>query len=142
MRTLKLKAPEPTEAKLQAALIKRLQLGGWLVVRINSGIQKSASGAFFRAYIVAGLVDANGRPACSGFPDVLALRAAPARKADGSGSGFSSGLASSITARLFEVKRLGGVRSEAQERFAAFARARGVAVELVEGLAGLEALTL
>lgn len=140
MRTLKLKAPEPTEAKLQAALIKRLQLGGWLVVRINSGIQKSASGAFFRAYIVAGLVDANGRPACSGFPDVLALRAAPARKADG--SGFSSGLASSITARLFEVKRLGGVRSEAQERFAAFARARGVAVELVEGLAGLEALTL
>jgi len=123
-RPLKLKPPEPTEAEIQAALIRGLQVRGWLVVRVNGGGFKTATGGFFRAYIVAGFCDANGRPACSGFPDVLALKIAP----DGSG----------IVARLFEVKKRGGARSAAQERFAEFAEARGVRVEVVQGWAAME----
>jgi hypothetical protein len=118
MKTLVLRAPEPTEAEIQAALIRGLQRGGWLVVRVNSGIHKTARGGFFRAYIVAGLADENGRPACSGFPDVLAMR-------DG-------------VALLLEVKRAAGKSSAAQERFRRFAALHGVRVEVVEGWAEME----
>lgn len=124
-RLPKLQSLEPSEAQVQDALIQGLQRRGWLVVRVNSGAFKMPHGGFFRAYLVAGLCDAKGRPACSGFPDVLALRAAP----DGSG----------IVARLFELKAKGGELGEAQERFRDFALARGVVVEVVEGWPEMEA---
>jgi hypothetical protein len=118
MKTLVLRAPEASEAEIQAALMRGLQRAGWLVMRVNSGVHKTARGGFFRAYFVAGLADKNGRPACSGFPDVLALR-------DG-------------VALLLEVKKRGGKASAAQERFRRFAALHGVAVETVEGWAGME----
>ncbi len=118
MKTLRLRAPEPAETQIQAALMRGLQARGWLVVRVNSGAATTPRGGFFRAYVVAGLCDEKGRAACSGFPDVLALR-------DG-------------RMRLFEVKRAGGKESAAQARFREFAARHGVAVELVEGWAGME----
>jgi hypothetical protein len=114
-------APEPTEGEIQAALIRRLVRAGWLVVRVNSGAFKTSGGQWFRAYTVAGL------NASSGFPDVLAIRA---------------DVFGNVAARLFEVKRRGCKRSDAQTRFAAYALASGVRVELVEGLAGLERLSI
>lgn len=96
-------------------------MAGWLVVRVNSGAFKTANGAFFRAYTVAGL------NASSGFPDVLAIRA------DGFGH---------VAARLFEVKKRGGKRSEAQTHFADYALSSGVRVEVVEGFGALERLDL
>lgn len=128
-KTLKLTAPEASEADIQAALMRRLQRAGWLVVRINSGGFKTASGGFFRAYVIGGLWDEKGRPVCSGFPDVLAL------KCEGEGEDER------VTARLFEVKKGGGVVSPAQERFRAFAQARGVTVVVVEGWDEMERLT-
>ncbi len=121
MKTLRLSMPEPTESELQGALIRRLVRSGWLVVRVNSGAFKTEKGAFFRAYIVAGL------NVSSGFPDVLAVRA---------------DVFGNVCARLFEVKRRGGKRSEAQTRFADYALASGVRVEVVEGLDGLERLSI
>lgn len=122
IQTLRLtSAPEPSESEIQTALIRRLVRAGFVAVRVNSGAFKTANGAFFRAYTVAGL------NASSGFPDVLALRA------DNHGN---------ICARLFEVKRRGGKRSEAQTRFADYALSSGVRVEVVEGLAALERLAL
>jgi len=121
MKTLRLSMPEPTESEIQGALIRRLVRAGWLVVRVNSGAFKTEKGAFFRAYIVAGL------NASSGFPDVLAVRA---------------DVFGNVCARLFEVKRRGGKRSEAQTRFADYALASGVRVEVVEGLDGLERLSI
>lgn len=118
MKTLTLRAPEPAEADIQAALMRGLQRCGWLVVRVNSGAATTPRGGFFRAYVVAGLCDANGRAACSGFPDVLALRGGEMR--------------------LFEVKRAGGKESAAQARFREFAARHGVAVERVEGWGGME----
>lgn len=118
MKTLRLRAPEPAEADIQAALMRGLQRAGWLVVRVNSGAATTPRGGFFRAYLIAGLCDENGRAACSGFPDVLALR-------DG-------------RMRLFEVKRAGGRESAPQARFRRFAERHDVAVELVEGWGGME----
>jgi hypothetical protein len=115
MRTLKLQAPEPTEAAIQAALMRRLVAAGWLVVRINGSGFKDSRGQFVRSYFIAGL------NAASGFPDLLALRG--------------------DEARLFEVKRRGGELSSAQERFRDFAARRGIVVEVVEGQAGLEAVS-
>jgi hypothetical protein len=112
MKTLKLQAPEPTEAAIQAALMRRLVAAGWLVVRINGSGFKDSRGQFVRSYFIAGL------NAASGFPDVLALRG--------------------DEARLFEVKPRGGELSEAQARFRDFAVRRGITVEIVEGQAGLE----
>lgn len=124
MKALRLTgAPEPSESEIQTALIRRLLCAGWLVVRVNSGAFKTANGTFFRAYTVAGL------NASSGFPDVLALRSSGA---DGERA----------VVRLFEVKRRGGKRSEAQTRFADYALASGVRVEVVEGFAALERLAL
>ena len=115
-------APEPTEAELQSALLLRLHRRGWVAVRVNSGARKTTNGGFFRAYIVTGAPDAS-----AGFPDVLAMRTRP-------------GCAPEL--RLFEVKRRGGKRSDAQERFAAFALARGITVEVVARAAGLDALEI
>ncbi len=128
MKTLRLKVPEPSESEIQGALIRRLVRAGWLVVRVNSGAFKTEKGAFFRAYIVAGL------NASSGFPDVLAIRAT---QGEASGDVFGN-----VCARLFEVKRRGGKRSEAQTRFADYALASGVRVEVVEGIDGLERLSI
>lgn len=119
MRTLRLKAPEPSEAEIQAALMRRLQLAGWLVVRVNGSGFKDARGQFVRSYHVAGL------NASSGFPDVLAMRGTPG----------------GIEARLFEIKRRAGALSEAQRRFHAFAAARGVRVQVIEGWDAMEAAT-
>ena len=115
-------ALEPTEAKLQAALLERLHARGFVAVRVNSGAFRTERGDFFRAYFVTGAPDKS-----AGFPDVLAMRARP---------GCTPEL------RLFEVKRRGGKRTPEQKRFAAFALARGIGVEVVTGAAGLEALEL
>ena len=115
-------APEPTESELQSALLSRLYARGWVAVRVNSGAFRTARGAFFRSYLVTGAPDQS-----AGFADIMAMRARP-------------GCAPEL--RLFEVKRHGGKRTNAQERFADFAAARGIAVEVVEGAAGLNALTL
>ncbi len=120
MKTLKLTAPEPTESDLQAALMRRLCMAGWVCVRVNGSGFKDHRGQFVRSYHVAGL-NASG-----GFPDVLALRG------DGRGG---------IEARLFELKRRGGRCSPAQERFHQFARSRGVHVGIVEGESDLEEVT-
>ena len=113
-------ALEPSEAKLQASLLKRLHARGWLAMRVNSGAFKTENGDFFRAYLITGAPDES-----AGFPDVLAMRA---RRGD------------AIELRLFEVKRRGARRTPEQRRFADFAAARGIAVEVVRGVAGLEAL--
>jgi hypothetical protein len=115
MKNLKLTAPEPTEAEVQRLLIKRLVAAGWLVVRVNGAGFRDSRGQFVRSYVVAGL------NASSGFPDVLAMR-------DG-------------TVKLFEVKRGGGILSDAQARFHDFAARHGIDVEVVEGLAGLQEAT-
>lgn len=133
MKTLRLVAPEPTEAELQAALMRRLTARGWLAVRINSGAFKTAHGHFFRSYIIAGMptlgkTGKGGLGASAGFPDVLALKGDPTT--------------GEIIARLFELKKRSEKCSEAQERFADFAQARGVGVEVVAGLCDLEKLTL
>lgn len=112
-RPLKLTPPEPSEAALQAALMRRLRLRGWLCVRVNGGGFKTPRG-FFWAYIIQGL------NASKGFPDVLALK----------GSRF----------RLIEVKCAGGKLRPEQIAFRDFARRHCVEVEIVEGLAGLNAL--
>lgn len=133
MKTLKLTgAPEVPEHAIQTALIRCLMSRGWLAVRINSGCHKTASGAFFRSYIIAGMPSEGktargGLGASSGFPDVLAL------KGDRRGG---------IRARLFEVKTQGGKPSPSQERFFDFAEARGVPVEIIEGMEALEGLEL
>ncbi len=124
MRTLKLDA-EPSEADVQRLLIKRLSAAGWLVVRVNGGGFKTPNG-FFRSYLIPDLRDDRGRAACSGFPDLLCLRAAP----DGG-----------IEARLFELKKKGEKPSPSQARFHDFAARHGIEVEIVEGLAGLEKAT-
>lgn len=95
---------------------------GWLAMRVNSGAFRTENGDFFRAYLIAGAPDES-----AGFPDVLAMRARPG---------------CAVELRLFEVKRRGGKRTPEQRRFAAFALARGVAVEVVSVAAGLEALEL
>lgn len=134
MKTLRLTgAPDVPEREIQAALIRCLCARGWLVVRINSGCHKTANGAFFRSYLVAGMPSAGktaagGLGASSGFPDVLAL------KGDG-----RSGI---VRARLFEVKAKGGKPSDSQKRFFDFAETRGVAVEIIEGFESLETLDL
>ncbi len=127
LKTLRLTAPEPTEAQLQTALLRRLTLAGYVAVRINSGSHQTANGGFFRSYIVSGMptVGKSGRGglgASSGFPDVLALK-------DGH-------------ARLFELKATGGKLGESQKAFRDFAAARGVCVEIIEGLHGLSRLQL
>lgn len=68
MTTIRFSMPEPSEGETQAALIRRLQGRGYLVVRVHSGAFQNQSGTFFRAYTVAEL------GVSSGFPDVLALR--------------------------------------------------------------------
>jgi Holliday junction resolvase len=113
---------EPREAKLQAALLKRLHARGWLAMRVNSGAFKTERGDFFRAYLVTGAPDES-----AGFPDVLAMRG---RRG------------CSIELRLFEVKRRGAKRTPEQRRFADFALSRGISVEVVRGAAGLESLEL
>ena len=121
VQTLKLTAtPEPTEAKIQATLLKRLHACGWLAMRVNSGSFKTERGHFFRAYIITGAPDES-----AGFPDVLAMRA-------------RRGCAPEL--RLFECKAKGKKRTPAQRRFSDFAEARGLCVEVVEGIEGLEAL--
>lgn len=50
-------ALEPTEAKLQAALLERLHARGFIAVRVNSGAFRTTHGHFFRAYIVTGALD-------------------------------------------------------------------------------------
>ena len=122
-KTLKLSAaPEPSEAKLQAALLARLHARGYLAVRVNSGAFKTQHGNWFRAYIVQGAPDQS-----AGFPDVMGMRA----RDDGA-----------MQLRLFEVKRKNGKRTPEQIRFADFAAARGILVEIVSGEAGLNALEL
>lgn len=123
MKNLKLTAmPEPTEAELQKTLLDRLHRRGWLAMRVNSGARKTERGDWFRAYIVTGALDKS-----AGFPDVMAMRTRPNCAPE---------------LRLFEVKKRGGKCTPEQERFAAFALARGVIVEVVEGLAGLDALDI
>lgn len=90
-----------------------------------------AARSFFRSYLIPGLVDERGRPACAGFPDVLALRAHP-------GAGGQSTL---IEARLFELKKQGEKPTPAQERFHAFAARHGITVEIVAGWEQMEELT-
>ncbi len=123
IQTLKLTAtPEPTEAKLQASLLKRLHARGWVAMRVNSGAFRTDRGHFFRAYIITGAPDES-----AGFPDVLAMRA-------------RRGCAPEL--RLFECKAKGKKQTPEQRRFADFAAVRGIAVEVVNGAAGLEALKL
>jgi hypothetical protein len=126
--------PEPSEAELQSALLRRLTLNGWLAVRINSGAHMTKHGHFFRAYLIHGMPQPtkNGRGAfgsSAGFPDVIALKGDPTRP-------------EIMIVRLFELKRAGGKLSDAQKQFREFARTRGVEVEIVEGLADLERLRL
>lgn len=122
MKTLKLTgAAVAREADVQAALIARLQVAGWLVVRVNGGAMKTRTG-FYRAYTVAGMAHGS-----SGFPDVLALK------------GDDAGV---MRARLFEVKARDGALSDSQRRFATFAGAFNVEVEIVQDMSGLDALTL
>ena len=125
---------EPTEAKLQAALLKRLHARGWIAVRVNSGARKTEGGGFFRAYFIEGAPDKS-----AGFPDVMAMRAAPGVTAPGAASGANAGR---VELRLFEVKRRGAKQTPPQKRFAAFALSRGLCVEVVEGVEGLDALDL
>lgn len=120
MKTLKLTAPEPTEAAIQSTLMRRLQHAGWLVVRVNGSGFKDGRGQFVRSYIVAGL------NASAGFPDLIALRG------DGRGG---------IEARLYECKKAGGQLSEAQARFHDFAARHGVLVEVIEGWDEMEEAT-
>ena len=122
MKTLKLTAmPEPTESELQATLLERLHRRGWIAMRVNSGAAK-IEGGFFRAYTITGASDKS-----AGFPDVQAMRHRPGH---------------ALEFRLFEMKKRGGKQTPEQKRFAEFAAARGITVEIVEGLAGLDALTL
>jgi hypothetical protein len=139
MKTLRLTgAPDVPEREVQAALIRCLCARGWLVVRINSGCHKTATGAFFRSYLVAGMPSdgktaRGGLGASSGFADVLALKG-DTRSEPGTGG--------NVRARLFEVKAKGGKPSESQKRFFDFAQARGVPVEIIEGMEALETLDL
>lgn len=124
IKTLKLTGAglEPSEAKIQAMLLARLHALGYLAVRINSGAFRTQHGSWFRAYIVQNAPDES-----AGFPDILALR------------GCTDG---SVEVRLFEIKRKNAKRTPEQLRFADFAAARGVSIQVVEGASGLEALEL
>ena len=108
------KAPrKKEETELIGAVVELLEFYGFLAVRVNSGAMKTAAGTFFRAYIIPGLTDANGRKgSSSGFPDVLGLR----------------GKGDRIEAILIETKSRTGAKEESQKRFAAYARRRGVPV--------------
>ncbi len=123
MKRFKLTPPEPSEGEIQRAFIQRLMRRGWLVIRINGSGFKDGQGNFVRSYLIFGLTNERGQPACSGFPDLLAL------KSDESGG---------IRARLFEMKKQGGVASPAQQRFMDFAGMRGVCVEVIEGWREME----
>ena len=126
-KTLRLKTQkrmEPPEAKIQAAVIRRLQLEGWLVLRVNSGAHKTGSGGYFRAYIIHGLIGKRGRLVSSGFPDVLALRG------DVPGGWFL----------LLEIKDHQGQLDEAQQNFRAFAARFGITVHIVRSPDDLEAI--
>ncbi len=114
----------PTEAQIQKAVIRRLQLDGWLVVRFNGGGFKDATGRFVWNYIIAGLLGKSGRPATSGFPDVLALRG------DFVGGRFL----------LLEIKDYKGKTSETQKHFCDFAQKFEIPVYIVRSpdeLAGI-----
>ncbi len=120
-KTLKLRPPEPSEAAIQAALMRRLAAAGFVVIRINSAAWRTEKG-FYRAYSIHGLKTERGQDASCGFPDVLALKGRP----DGT-----------VAAHLIEVKKAGGALSEGQVKFHEFAAARGVIVHVVEGWAAM-----
>jgi Holliday junction resolvase len=111
-KTLKLSNPEPSEGKIQAALIQRLRVRGWLAIRINGSGFTDSRGQFVRSYIIYGL------NASAGFPDVLALK----------GNRFL----------LFEVKKRGGELTSSQERFFDYAEHFGIEPIIVEGWPEME----
>lgn len=116
VKTLKLTSPEPHERDVQKIIVRRLCAANWLVLKINGSGFTDSRGQFVRSYFVYVL------GAAAGFPDLLALK------------GTSHG----IMARLIEIKAADGQLSESQERFIAFAARFGIAVEVVEGVHGLE----
>ncbi len=117
-KTLKLRAPNPSEAEVQRAVIRRLVAGGWLTVRINGGGGWDKAGNLIRTYIIATL------NAISGFPDVLAL------KGDVRGGRFL----------LIEVKTAKGTLTDSQKRFALFAKKFGITVHVVRSPDELDAI--
>lgn len=96
--------PKLTESQIQDAIIHRLQIDKWLVIRFNGGgFQKGKS--FVRNYIIQGAAKS------AGLPDVIAFR----------GNEFL----------MVEVKDAKGKLTDSQEWFHGWAKHFGVTVHVL-----------
>ena len=116
IETIESHTNDAPESAVQRRMVRLLLDKGYRVVRVNSGAFK-AKGGFFRAYIIHGLFNQNGKEVYAGFPDLLAicsleayLRGVGAWSAAVAAAfevaGIEAGLCN--VAHLIEVKKAGG----------------------------------
>lgn len=99
------KIPAPTEAQIQDAIMNRLQMDKWLVIRFNGGAFKDSYGNYVRSYIIQGI------KASAGVPDVIAFK--------------------NDRFLMVEVKDHKGKLTPSQERFKSWAKKFGVTVHVL-----------
>jgi hypothetical protein len=97
--------PAPSEKTIQDAIVGRLRMYDWLVVRINGNAFTDATGHFYRSYLIPGFTG-------MGFPDIVAFHR-------------------SGRFLLLEVKDGKGALKPSQVKFHAFAERHGIKVHVL-----------